>query len=274
MQVKGFLTLALNMLLFVAIGQSRYISISGGYGLGIPGNEGVEVVEYLDGKTTETLKYLNFGGGLNIDIAYGAPIGKTLHFELSAGYQSNMGVTTKNSYFREEFNNAGHYILVEDVSIRNIYASSFRFAPGFRFIAGEGDLRGFAKVAPQIVVAQVRGEYEFTSSTVEFRSKDEYSREVSVGFLGALGVEFDISERIVGFTCINASLGYYSPDSWELVEYEYVGSNSSNGSPYPYHEIYFEEEIEVSDTSGTRKMLKSRMDYSSIALNIGIRILL
>ena len=272
--MKKLFVVALVMSLFSAHSQHKYLSISGGYGLGIPGNEGVEVIEYTDGKRTETLKYLNFGGGLIIDVAYGTPLGKNAHFELAVGYQNNMGTTIENAYFHEEPSSIGQMILMEDILVRTINASSFRFAPGFRFLAGEGSTRGFAKVAPQVSIIQVTGEYEYKSASDFLIATDEYSRETSIGFLAALGFEMDITERIVWFSSINASLGYYSPDSWELVEYEYSSKSARDKLPFTVHEIYFAEEIEVTGNSASKRMLKNRMDYSSVALNVGVRFLL
>ncbi len=276
--MKKLIVLTLLLPVVYSNAQDSYLSLSGGYGIGMPGNDGVEIVEYSDGKRVETLKHVNFGSGLNVDLAHGSPLGKSAHFELAVGYQNNMGSTLENTYYVEERNSANQLVEKVENSIRTINSSSFRFAPGFRFMAGEGNVRGFAKVAPQLIVAKVSSDFEFMSDDLNIVSAEEYSRAASFGFMAALGCERDISNKLVIFGSVNASLGYYSPNEWKLVKYEYNGEDVLDKIALRDKQTYYSKEIE-GNGSGTNpeqatRQLKTRMDYSSIALNIGVRFLL
>ncbi len=276
--MKKLIVLTLVSLAISIQAQDKYLSILGGYGIGVPGNKGVEIIEYSDGERTETVKYINFGSGLLVDVAYGSPIGKSAHFELGVGYQNNLGSTLESTFYTEHRNSANQLVEMKETSIRTINASSFRFAPGLRFMAGEGKTRGFAKVAPQLIIAQVTSTFEFNSENLHVLSEDEYSREASFGFVASLGFEHNVSNRVVMFSCISGSSGYYSPDEWKFVKYEYDGEDVLDKIPLRDKQTYFSKEIDEnansSNASQATRSLKTRMDYSSISLNIGIRFLL
>ncbi len=276
--MKKLIVFTLLSASFFSNGQSKYISVSAGYGIGVPGNPAIEVTEYSNGLREETLKHVNFGGGLLVDVAYGVPVNKIACFELALGYQNNLGSTLESVYYSEERNSANQLIETRDYETRTINSSSFRFAPGFRFMAGEGKTRGFVKVAPQVIVAKVSGTYEFDSDKRNIQSADEYSRSVSFGFLAGLGFESNISERIIFVSSINGNLGYYSPSEWNLVKYEYNGEDVLPQIPLSEKQTYYSKELDVnpngqSSITASREF-KTRMDYSSVSLNIGLRFLL
>lgn len=263
---------------FVSYSQNKYLSMSVGYGIGYPGNDGVEVVESVKGNQTQTLKHLNFGGGLNVEVTHGKPLNKNAHFEFSVGYQNNLGSSIHNTYYRSEINSANQEVTVEDNSIRTFYANSYRIATGFRFTAGEGNTRAFVRMAPQLIYAKVKGEYFLESSLQEIESTDEYSWDLTLGFFGALGVEFNMNERMVFTSAIHLSFATYTPNEWEITMYEVDGRDVLSRIDLADKEVVFSKEIdeEPSHTSvySPTRALKTRMDYSSIGLNVGVRFLL
>lgn len=262
---------------FVGFSQSNYFSVSVGYGLGVPGESAEEYETDTSYSGSASVKNLNMGGGINVAISYGVSLTDNLSLDLAIGYQNNLGSTFEDRRYDGQAGQGG-IIWIEEVSTTTLNTSSFRFAPSLRFAAGDGSIRPFAKVGPQIILAGLKRKSEVKSGSGSMLVEEKYSASVSIGALAAVGVEFEIADDLMFFAALNASLGYYAPNRSEIVTYEVNGQDILDQLDTRAKETKYEKEREFntgqSDPDEPITRSKMRSDYSSIGLNFGLRFLL
>ena len=262
---------------FASFSQSNYFGVSVGYGFGVPG---VSVEEYDTDTSfggTASVKNLNIGGGINTAISYGILLAENLSLDLAIGYQNNLGSTYEERSYDGQASQGG-VIWVEEVRTFTINTSSFRFAPSLRFAAGNGSIRPFAKVGPQVILASMKTKDEMQSGSASMLTEEKFSISVSVGALAAVGVEFEIADNLMFFATFDASLGYYAPTKSEVVTYEIDGQDMLGQLDTRNKETEYEKErtfgVGQSDPDEPITRSRMRIDYSSLGLSVGIRMLL
>lgn len=263
---------------FVGLSQSKYFSISVGYGLGVPGLSTYESTGGGFGQGTDKVKHVNLGGGINASVSYGLSIFNNAHLDLGIGYQNNLGSSIEDTYYNMIINPGGIPAYEEEKYINTIKTSSFRFTPSLRFYTGEGTVRAFVKAGPQFILTNFKIENESQSSGNTSYMETKVSPTFQVGAASALGVEFELSENILLTASIDACLAYVSPNKSEVVVYEENGQNMLPFLTTSEKETEFKKELSDADYYGSpdqpSKELKQRVDFSQVGFNIGVRVIL
>lgn len=258
------------MLSFVGFSQSKYFSFSAGYGLGFPGNSEYES-DYSgdpngDMVITNRVRNINLGGGLNVNLAYGLPISKNLDLDLGVGYQNNLGSKTEGNDYSNEFTDT--------------YNSwSTKFIPSLRFRGDCERIVPFAQIGPQLTLASVSQTFARSSSINGSLLKEtKNAATLSVGAFAALGAEMEVSENIWFFATLAANVGYYSARKSEVVAYEENGVDMLDQLTVREREREYEKEVTYSNTpvndNEPSKSGRTRVDYSAVSVNVGIRVVL
>lgn len=256
---------------FVGLSQSKYFSISAGYGLGFPGNQDYEA-EYeqntaqgVSGYTYRS-KNLNVGGGLNVNASYGLPLSQNLHLDLGASYQNNLGSKIEGTEPGGK-------------TVDNYDSWSARFTPNLRFQGDCEKIVPFGQIGPQLSIASMTQTFERNSTGGSMLRETKYSTNLSVGAFAALGAEMEIADDLWLFATVSANVGYYSPTKSEIVAYEVNGVDMLDQLTVREREQEYEKEVTYLNTSVTNedeptKSLRRRVDYSAVSFNVGIRVVL
>lgn len=257
--------------------QDNYFSVSVGYGLGLPGETAVESESDTNFTGTFRTKQVSFGGGINAQISYGIPVSENVHIDLALGYQNNLGSKREDVDYGINFDPNFNPIYEKNTTVTTYKTSSFRLAPTLRFM-GEGEVRPFAQVGPQFILASMKEVMELEAGSNTALSEEKYNMRFSVGATAAVGVEFAMADDLMFFTALNASLGFYSPTKSEVVTMEINGQDMLGQLDTREKETEYVKEIEMGG-SGTgqdepRQDLKSRYDYSAVGLKAGVRLIL
>lgn len=258
------------MLSFVGFSQSKYFSFSAGYGLGFPGNSEYES-DYSgdpngDMVITNRVRNINLGGGLNVNLAYGLPISKNLDLDLGVGYQNNLGSKIEGNDYSNEFTDT--------------YNSwSTKFTPSLRFKGDCDKIVPFAQIGPQLTLASVSQTFARESTIYGSALREtKNAPTLSVGAFAALGAEMEVSENVWFFATLSANLGYYSPRRSEVVVYEENGVDKLDQLTVREREREYEKEVTYTNTpvndNEPSKSGRTRVDYSAVSVNVGIRVLL
>lgn len=269
----------LAFVLMSSIGFSQnYFTVSVGYGLGLPGESAQEYNLDTNYEGTARVKNLNLGGGINATVSYGIDINENLALDLELGYQNNLGASTESMSYDLQVGPGFTTIWVEEVTTNTIKTSSFRFAPSLRYAAAEGQVRPFLKVGPQVVLANLKTQDESKSANRSQLIEEKFSTTFSVGAIASAGAELEVSENLLFFASLNASLAYYAPTYSEIVTNEVNGQDMLGQLPTSQIETqYYKELNDVNqpvNQNEPSKRLKTRVDYSSVGLSVGVRVLL
>lgn len=243
-----------------ASAQALYIKLNGGGALRAAGTEmGYDV----DGSTSKVNRG-SLGSGLLLGGAVGYNVSDNLSAELGATYLS--GFKQKSSY-----KSSGN------TSTSETYAKQWRLTPSAVFRFGDNDLQPYTKIGVIIPVMNKiisSSETQNTGSTTTKITR-ETSTGLSLGWLGALGVQKSFGERSAlfveaGFQSLSLGTRKSVATDWRVdgrdvlvdqntysKETEYVKELTSSGSI---------------DTNKARQDLRSYMPFSNVNLNIGLQI--
>jgi len=261
----------------VGYSQDSYFSVSVGYGLGLPGETGFEAQVDTGFGGTFSTKKLNFGGGINAQVSYGVPLSDNVHLDLALGYQNNLGSSLEDQDYILDFDPNFNPIYTKSMTTTTFKTSSFRFAPTVRFM-GEGDVRPFAQIGPQFLLASMTEVTEMEAGTNSSMMEEKYSMNLSVGATAAVGVEFEVADDLMFFAALNASLGFYSPTKSEVVTAEMNGQDVLDQWDTYDIETEYVNEIETGgtppDPDEPSEGLRGRFDYSAVGMKVGVRLLL
>ncbi len=261
----------------MAFAQNSYFSLSAGYGLGFPGNQGAEADFDPGFNGTTRTKIVNLGGGLNINASYGLPLSQNLHFDIGLGYQNNLGSSLKSTMFNQNIGPGG--ITFEEVTSTDSYNTwGVRLTPSLRF---QGDCERFvpfAQVGPQLNLASMTISSEEKSQTSSLLIEEKYSARLSVGAFAALGVETEIADNIMLFATLSANVGYYSPAKSEIITYQEDGQDVLPQLTTREKETEYVKEVKDNgnppNPDEPNESLRVRADYSALGFNLGVRIIL
>lgn len=247
--------------------QGPSIGINVGYGIGTPS----EVLGMQSEPGRMSNIYGTYGSGLNLGITPGYML--TEHFGLEIGLNYFMGteILTEKSV-----NNGGTYE-------RYSKSNQFRILPNLVVTSGGDVMSVYAKaglVLPVTGTTFTRGEDsgagELTPFGIASTYKAETKGQFSLGYSGAIGGQYNLSESISLFAELSGNYLRIKGKTTSYTEYTVAGQDRLGQLDTYQKEIEYQDEVNPllnpADAPGSpRKELAPKNNYSAIFLNIGIK---
>lgn len=271
---KLFLSLIICTLLAAqVIAQSIYVRAGSGFGLPIA--SAIIGSKYDHTSTNSFDTYTDesvtgsYGSGANFNLTFGYELNKNFVIELSSQYLISKKYKTYDNY--------SYFSSVSNTDYTNS-SKGFFFNPSLIFSAG------FGKAAPYGRVGIVLGSPKILSEESSFDDGDgisvqnrtwEYSKGLATGFQSAVGMNWQLSEKLDLFTELNfVSMTYYPGES-NLIEYISNGTDYLPGMALSLTQTQYKKKVDWSssniDPNKPTTELREAFPFSSISLLLGIR---
>ena len=253
--------------------QGAYVSINAGYGFNMSAQNldlsdiDIYFVNYSEGTNSFTVEQVNvsLGKGLNFGGTFGYMFNKHIGAELGISYL--LGGKSKAKY---EYSGG-----TTDLSISS---NMFRIIPSIVIESGLEDINPYARFGLVIGMGSVIYEYEDTDHGDIEQQKMKLNGGVALGLNAAIGALFSLNDNISLFGEINMYNLSYAPTKGELTEATYKGVNYLPDLTTSEKEIEFVNSYTITNTpppeSQPRQLLKKKLPFGSVGINVGVRIAL
>jgi len=219
----------------VVMAQGIYLRAGSGYGLPIAASSIGEKylrTQIYDGNNTTTTNSVegvngSYGSGVNFNFAFGYKFNENFIFDISSQYlvsnkyrTYNKDIYTSTADPQFPFTGVDNYITTS--SAKGLFLNpSLIFSAGFGKAAPYGRF-GFVFGSPKVIM---KGSYYYNGDGIDSTATSwEYSKGISFGFQGAIGMNWKLTEKMDLYTELNfLSLTYYAG------EYNLTKSISSDG---------------------------------------------
>lgn len=269
--------------------QGIYIRGGGGYGFPIATSslgEKYTQSQVYDGVNTTTSTSSkgitgSFGSGIDFNFATGYKFNENFIFELGIQYLLSNKYKTGNNYSYTSTAPQNEYSNVDYDNITTS-AKALLLNPSFIFSAG------FGKAAPYGRFGFIIGSPKISGSELSYYNGDgidsvgrkwEYSKGISFGFQGAIGMNWKITDKLDFYTEINyVSMTYY-PGEYNLTQD--IRSNGFNVTDY-LPDMYLSQKKTIfkktfdpsavnTDFAQPHVALRESSPFSSLSLQVGVR---
>jgi len=209
--------------------------------------------------------YLSLGKGFNFGVTAGDMFNKNVGAEIGINYLLGGKCTAEDKYE----NGTGEY---------SLKAGMLRIIPAAKVSAGFEKINPYAKFGAVISFGTVKHEMKQTLGSITTTDIWCYKGGVAFGFMGALGVDYSINERIALFAELNTINQSYSPKKGELTEATYNGEDQLPDMTTSQKEIEFVDEVTTAYEGGDQsdseptKVLKQKFPLGSVGINFGLEI--
>jgi hypothetical protein len=290
--MRRLITLGFLLMFFTgsALAQSIYFRAGGGYGLPVAAailGEKTQYTSSYDGLNTtnsSSTKVVagSYGAGANFNFAVGYKFNENFIFELNTYY------LISNKY--KTFNNSTNHNTSDPLFPSTYYdndnisrsAKGLFFNPSFIFSAG------FGKAAPYGRFGIIAGSPKVTEKESIFYNGDGidstertsvYSKGIAIGFQGAIGMNWKLSEKFDIYTELNfISMTYYPEEKNITKDINGDGFSVTDILPGMYmsqKQTLFKKKFDPStvNTDSAKPQVLNRIatPLSSVSLQIGIR---
>jgi hypothetical protein len=299
---KNMKTKSLNLALLTAglaisvasFGQGVYFGIGGGYGFAAakmsigPDHKGMQTTTNGNTTTSDTYTAMSasLGKGINLGLYGGYMFNKNVGAELGIAYLIGGSSTTTDEQDKST-SNPGFSSSNSDITKTIYKGSMLRLVPAIRIQCGEDKIHPYAVTGLIIGVAgKLTQEMQRTSNssaTGQNSTSDTYedlytySGGVSIGFHGALGISYSISDKLGIFGELTGNYQSYSPSK------QVYTTSTTNGVDNLHSLTTSQKETDYSSSYTTTNVVSPgsptmassiRIPFSSYGFNIGIHIAL
>ncbi len=270
---KGILVGALLLSGGMVGAQGLYVGVGAGYGIGMPADAlGSKVVVNSSGQTTESVIYGSYGGGVNANLNVG--------YMFSEHFGADLGFT----YF------SGSSVTSTDVSVPTGTATlegkstQLRIAPSLVLSTGTSEVVSAYSRLGLVLPAggSTISEYRDNTNPSSVVERDiETTGALSLGFQGAIGVNYSLSESLSIFgeisgvnlrikratssvtkSTVNGTdvLGMMTTYEKETTYVDELNSSSNNGAYNPNY-----------STGSAKESLATTTNFNGVFFNIGVK---
>jgi hypothetical protein len=262
------------------LAQGIYLRAGGGYGLPVATASLGQLnlrsdINNVNSNSIENVTG-SYGSGTNFNFALGYKFNENFSFEISTQYLMSNKYKTGNVY---TYTNTS-YTYVDNYNTTTSAKALF-FNPSFIFTAGSGKMKpygrfGFVLGSPK--VSGMQSIYYNGDGVESSQTKWEFSKGLSLGLLGAIGMNWKINEKFDFYTEINyTSMSYYAGE-YNLTQDKNLLTgfdNLPNMTVSQKRTIYknkFDPGAVNNDNTKPQVALKEATPFSSLSLQVGIRI--
>jgi outer membrane protein W len=282
-KIKLQLAMVIIAVLFGAttIAQGLYINAGAGYGFPAAPyllSENSDIQQNGEGSATQHYEIVKGSGSLGKGIQAGAIIGymfnPNIGAELGISYLFGGKIESKSEYQSGDYSN---------MSEATLSAKMLRFTPALKMTAGKGNVKPYLKTGLVVGVAgKLKSESNYTSTGELNEGTTEREGEakggISIGFAGALGADFMFTDNIGIFAEMGIITQSWAPKKWELTKYTVDGEDHLDDMTIHEKEIEFVDSYTHTsgdyDENSPDEELKTYLPFSSVGVNIGIKITL
>jgi hypothetical protein len=298
--MKKLLPLILSFILFTGtlMSQSIYVRAGGGYGLPIASSVLGEKILYTqvyngvnttNSASTESITG-SFGSGANFNFALGYKFNENFIFEINTQFLISKKNNSSDNNLSSDPLNLYSYV---DNSNTTTSAKGLFFNPSFIFSAGFGKAAPYGRFGLVIGSPKISGtgSYYYNGDGIDSTVTEfEYSKGITFGFQGAIGMNWKLSDKLDIYTEMNFISMTYYPGEYNVTKDVSgngftVTDNLPNMSKYLKQTIY-EKKFDPSsvntidqygyynqiiDINKPTVSLRKAMPFSSLSLQIGIR---
>lgn len=275
---KIILSAAVFIAAYGANAQGLYGELSVGYGLGNPAYVmGTDTYKDLvSGNTTEKPLVGSVGQGFNVTLTPGYMFSK--HFGVELGINYFMGAEKTISESRTS--NSSIY------SKTTAHSNQFRLIPTVVVSSGGDKLSVFAKgglMLPLVGSTKVDVDASSTANMVTYNKTQVESTvkgNVSLGFRGAVGVDYKFSEKLSIFGEVFHTSLFIKQKSRTIDTYTVNGTDQLATTPVYGKETNYVDELNAnSNVAGNagfnqdkaKDELAGRTNFNQVGLNIGVK---
>lgn len=269
---KGLLVGALLLGAGAVSAQNLYVGLQAGYGIATPSEVVGTVSEFNSTGQTTTNVYGTYGGGTNIGLNVGYMFGEHVGAELGFNYFLGSTVESTNTT-----------VPTGKVTV-NSKSTQFRLAPSLIVTTG-GDVALYGKGG---LVLPVGG-----STVTEYRDSGtnplvgrveqdfESKGAMSIGFQGAIGVNYNLSDKLSLFGEVGSVNLRIKGASRTVTAYSVDGTDQlANLDTYDKETVYVEE-LNPNSNNGAynsntndnqaREELSSSTNYNAMFISVGVK---
>jgi hypothetical protein len=284
MRTKINLQLAM---LFIAVfvgantfAQGLYVNAGAGYGFPASPYLMAENMDYYwDGEYgTRNYEIVKGSGSFGKGMQVGAIVGFmfNLHIGAELGTSYLLGGNIENKY---EWNNDTSSSIYE----YTMSAKMLRFTPALKMTIGNGNIKPYMRTG---LVMGVAGKIIHTGKTTNtdifgtetYEIEKELTNGISLGFAGALGVDFMLSDNISLFAEMSIITQSWAPEKEEWTKYTIDGEDHLDDLTTRIKEIEYVDSYSYDsgpiNENLPRQELKIYYPFSSVGINAGVRITL
>lgn len=216
----------------------------------------------------------SFGKGIQPGIIIGYMFNKNIGAELGVSYLLGGKIESKDEY---------HDFIGTEIRETMLKGTMLRFTPALKMTVGDGNVKPYMRAGLVIGALGKIKVTETETETGEYASGNEereyeYKGGISLGFSGALGADFMLSDNIGLFAELGVITQSWAPKKGELTKYEVDGVDKLGEMDTYDKEIEFVDSYSESsgsvDENSPMKRLKMYFPFSSFSINVGIRIAL
>jgi hypothetical protein len=262
-----------------ASAQGIYFKVGAGYALPVAtdvvGEKNVHREDYsgnnnIDEYSSEVISG-SFGSGTNFLVGGGFMFSENIGVELNVQY------TMSKKY---ETGDVGTYTYdngtYTDRALTQSFANTLYINPAIVITPGAGSKAPYGRFGVIIGSPKLKTEEEYYydgDGVYTGSEKWEYSGNAAVGFQGAVGMNWMLTENIDLFTEVNfVSMTYY-PGTGTMTESISNGNDNLPSAPVYYKKIEFKKSIDPNkpqDPDQPREMLRQSTAFSSLGIQVGI----
>lgn len=281
MMKKTAVVLLFTLFSGVIMSQSIYFRAGTGYGLPIATapigqNQARSEISNNTGNTVpNTIEGVNasYGSGMDFNFALGYKINENFMFDLNFQYLIGRKYKTSDTYYYS----SGSFI-ENDYDNTTTSSKGFFINPSIIFSAGFGKAAPYGRFGlftGSPTVTGERSDYYNGDGISTNQSRWEYTKAMAIGFQGAVGMNWKITEKMDFFTELNfISMTYYA-GQYELTQNISNGTDNLANMPISQKIIVFKKKFDLAkvnnDPSKPSTSLRESTPFSSISLQVGIR---
>ncbi len=247
--------------------QGAYVTIHGGYGLGLnTQNDGLlDFSNTVRGNNSVTYNKANYslGKGINLGGAFGYMFNKTIGAELGVSYLIGGKSTGQDT----DTNGKTDYTLS---------AKMLRITPSIIISSGLEGAEPYAKFGLVIGSGSVNYKYEDNNNGDIEYWKYKFNKGLAFGVSSSIGSVFKLSDNMSFFGELNMMSLLYSPKKAEVIEATFNGTDELPNLTTSEKEIEFVDSYTYNyasppPDSQPDKEVKFKMPFGSLGLNFGVR---
>ncbi len=278
---------ALVLLPAFAGAQGMYVDVSVGYGFPFNTSSGmltqsttVETVNYdlfeFRQTGTEEKVALSLGKGVNFGATFGYIFTPYLGAELQISYLAGGSTETSSSYQLTEIMGGVSKTYTSTYN-QFISANQLRFIPTIVLTAGLQKINPYAKVG--LIIGTGKVNFNLQSNEAGERETKSYKMNggAAFGLSTRMGIVYKFDERMSYFAEVQIVNMNYKPTDSELIEYTVNGVDELGNLTTREKLIRFVDELSYDSdeeplNNKPSKALQIHMPFSSVGINVGVRI--
>jgi hypothetical protein len=259
--------------------QGLYLGVGGGYGFSGAKqtiNDDSKSTTSASGTSTEYTSHpVSLGKGINAGLYAGYMFGKNVGAEI--GFSYLMG--SKNTFTDENTNSV---LSSSDKNVDEWKAKMIRIVPTIRIMGGEEKIHPYMKTGLIVGIGtKLTNTYTSESSDPSGSHSSEeiwdYTGGIALGFHGALGINYMISDKLGIFAEVAGNYQTWSPKKGTMTKSVYDGQDQmpyldTRDKELEFVDSYTQDSSVPPDVNRPDKSTKFYLPFSSFGINVGLHL--